>query len=97
MHDSTDPLDLTLLLLLGLSVFYAAVLVRAFPWPAAWTLRKPLSCNACMSGWSAIFHGVWTVRSLPEAIPFIAAAGVAYLLLVVCDKLSRDSWPSPPA
>lgn len=89
-------------LLIGFSVFFSAQLVRALPWPLAWRTQKPLTCNACMSGWSAIVHmGLLTSwRALADdldlALPFLAGAGVSLLLMGVQDALQSRSWPAPP-
>lgn len=93
--------DLTSFLILSLAVFFTAQLVRAFPWPQWLAQRKPLTCNACMSGWSAIGFGAATWRVIIEepraAVPFIGAAGVSYLLMAARDHLAGSSWPAPPS
>lgn len=92
--------DLTSFLILGLAVFFTAQLVRAFPWPQWLAQRKPLTCNACMSGWSAIGFAAAGWRAIAEepraVVPFIGAAGVSYLLMLLKDRSTGSTWPPPP-
>ncbi len=68
-------------------------LVRALPWPASWTQRKPLSCDVCMSGWAGM---AWALVQgfTPQGIfDGASAAGVCLLLLIVLVTPRRG----PPA
>lgn len=87
-------------IIFSLAVFFTAQLVRAFPWPDRLRSKKPLSCHACMSGWSAIgwliAKAVVLEGALHELTPFYGAAGVSYLLMHVLESLPRQ-WPLPPS
>jgi len=55
---------MTSILILLLTVVAGAagfgIIARALPWPHAWTLKKPLACPACMSGWGGFaVLGLW--------------------------------------
>lgn len=92
--------DLTSFLVFAFAVFFIAQLVRAFPWPEWLRQRKPLSCNACMAFWSALVVSLshWQLlREDPDAgLPFLGAAGAAYLLMAGLDRLQSAAWPMPP-
>lgn len=65
---------------------FLVTLVRALPWPKAWTGRKPLGCDACMVGWVVLLH--WASRPVltwllptPTVFQLLAAGGGALLAL----------------
>lgn len=64
-------------ILFGFAVVFVVGFLRALPWPEAWKRRKPLSCNACMTGWCLIMAGL--VGGFTPGL--LAAGGVAYVLL----------------
>lgn len=76
-----------LLVCIALVNLLAIELVRALPLPTAWKQRKPLSCDVCMSGWSAIIGAGllgWSGRgTLLDALEVVAAGGLTLLVLVV--------------
>lgn len=78
----------------GFALFFAAQLIRALPWPEWMRARKPLSCNACMAGWSGIAAGI---AGMGPPTHLLGAAGVAYLLMGLTDSWLARSWPMPPS
>lgn len=93
-------------LMLGLAIYFASTLLRAFPWPSWLAQRRPLSCATCCAGWFAIASwcvmGGWEEHWWSITILCGAAAGVALLVEALVTLLrgnSNDSssWPPPPS
>lgn len=82
----------------GFGIFFYAQLVRAFPWTDTVRQRKPLSCHACMSGWSTIAVGLvkLALQHPVDVLQLASWAGVSYLLMYILDSLPRQ-WPLPPS
>lgn len=73
---------------------FLILFVRSIPWPKEWLTRKPLSCDACMTGWTCIFAAApWLIagRDFGE---LGLTAGYTMLLLAVHRKLT-DTWAPP--
>lgn len=73
----------------ALLVVFVAEFTRALPWPEAWKQRKPLSCNACMTGWALIALGAWQGPSLY----LLAVGGLALLMLKWLGSLGEVMGP----
>ncbi|MFH1265062.1 MAG: hypothetical protein ABIK89_05000 [Planctomycetota bacterium] len=83
-------------LLLGLSWAGVAALARALPvWPAAWRIRKPLSCDVCMGFWSAALTLAIAYRWDYSLWPHVAEVGAGYAVAVMALRWLRTSGPAP--
>ncbi len=76
-----EPVALFALLYIFLITF-----TRAMPWPPRWLARKPLSCDACMVGWTVLLH--WTTRPVltwllptPTVFQLLVSGGGTLLVL----------------
>lgn len=71
--------------------------VRALPFPLAWRAQKPLSCPACMTGWTVIGVGTFELftRGNPAFFPLLlSSGGITLILLAILHKLT-DTWTPP--
>ena len=90
---------ISLVLILGLAVFYSIEAVRRLPLIDVLTARgvKPFACHVCMSLWTS---AAWCIAlyALGRRPDFVilgpAVAGVALTLLYVTDAVTRP--PSLP-
>ena len=76
----------------GLALVFAVLFIRALPWPTEWLKKKPLSCDACMTGWWSIISSPWWRAEGTSWSGVLASAGVGMLLLA----LHRWLVPEPP-
>lgn len=78
-------------------VFFVVQFVRALPWPEAWRSRKPLSCHACMTGWTLLALVALKVSGLLEAstVDLVGGAGLCLAALQAMDRLGTPMGPPP--
>lgn len=95
--DST-PASWTDVLFLVPASFFVVRFVRALPWPAAWRAKKPLSCDACMTGWTLIGFALanYLTHLNWDIVGWFAVGGVVLLLLDISGRLGSAGWPTPP-
>lgn len=83
---------------LALWVTFAVEFVRACPWPKRWLAVKPLSCDACMTGWMLIAVAHWEL-ALNDTWPldsYYPITGAFALLLLALLKHWRGLSLLPP-
>ena len=96
------PLQPYLFCALPFTVMLLVLLIRALPWPVALLERRPLSCQSCLSLWSALVVGfglVWlfNVHWSWALLHLLPAPGAAVLLLAAHSWLTAPrELPLPP-
>jgi hypothetical protein len=96
--------SLHMILVIALVASGLVHVVRALA-PDAWKIRKPISCNLCMSFWTSLFVSFlfWAMAGWVTIIPAIfnacvyvlAATSICVMLLKVWEFLDR-SGALPP-
>lgn len=91
------PIQLWLMVVLALLVFYGVLLVRAMPWPESMLQKKPWNCDVCLSFWVALpllFLTVWFFNTtFPWGLLHIAAAPAASVFLLRLHAKLTDFTP----
>lgn len=85
-----------LALLIGFAAATSAIIVREFV-PALWLLRRPFSCDLCMSWWMSVglyvfdlTRAPWPVYNPPLVV--LAATLLSIVLLKVVNRLSEVTF-----
>lgn len=86
---------------LGLAAGAFAAILRACPWPAGWTTRKPLGCPLCMGWWTGFAfwlftHGVARADGIEGLAPMGQWLAVVQLLVVVAVASWLNAQVIPP-
>jgi hypothetical protein len=91
----------------GAAAAGVAHVVRAIA-PIPWLMRKPLSCDLCMSWWTSLAFGVmWSIDmgscTVDGAMQVFGGVGVSVALLKLTQRLGaaevsldEDAFPKPP-